>query len=492
MKNIKKKIIVIGAGISGLSAASYLARDGYDVTILEKNNYAGGRIRQLKVNDFTFDMGPSWYWMPDIFERFYNDFNHNTSDFYELERIDPSYKIFWEDKTTSLIPANYSKLKQLFDSIENGSGEKLDKYLEDAKIKYEVGMGEFVERPSISIKEYLDPLLITNSMKLDLLKSITSSISKKFQNKKLKQLLEFPVLFLGAKPSKTPALYSMMNYADIKLGTWYPVGGMFEISKAFTSIAIEQGVKIILNQPVEKVLVKNNNINQVITNVDKYESDAVINCSDYHHFEQNILDEEYRMYDNNYWESRVFAPTCLLFYLGINKKLSGIEHHNLFFDADFKSHSDDIYDKHRWPKEPLFYLSATSKSDTTAPEGYENLFILIPLSTNIKETESIIDKYYDMVIDRIENRIGQKFKDNIVYKKVFSRNDFIADYNSYKGNAYGLANTLLQTAFLKPKMKNNKISNLYYAGQLTVPGPGLPPSIISGRIASQLLKKELK
>jgi len=492
MKNIKKKIIVIGAGISGLSAASYLARDGYDVTILEKNNYAGGRIRQLKVNDFTFDMGPSWYWMPDIFERFYNDFNHNTSDFYELERIDPSYKIFWEDKTTSLIPANYSKLKQLFDSIENGSGEKLDKYLEDAKIKYEVGMGEFVERPSISIKEYLDPLLITNSMKLDLLKSITSSISKKFQNKKLKQLLEFPVLFLGAKPSKTPALYSMMNYADIKLGTWYPVGGMFEISKAFTSIAIEQGVKIILNQPVEKVLVKNNNINQVITNVDKYESDAVINCSDYHHFEQNILEEEYRMYDNNYWESRVFAPTCLLFYLGINKKLSGIEHHNLFFDADFKSHSDDIYDKHRWPKEPLFYLSATSKSDTTAPEGYENLFILIPLSTNIEETESIIDKYYDMVIDRIENRIGQKFKDNIVYKKVFSRNDFIADYNSYKGNAYGLANTLLQTAFLKPKMKNNKISNLYYAGQLTVPGPGLPPSIISGRIASQLLKKELK
>lgn len=492
MKNIKKKIIVIGAGISGLSAASYLARDGYDVTILEKNNYTGGRIRQLKVNDFTFDMGPSWYWMPDIFERFYNDFNHNTSDFYELERIDPSYKIFWEDKTTSLIPANYSKLKQLFDSIENGSGEKLDKYLEDAKIKYEVGMGDFVERPSISIKEYLDPLLITNSMKLDLLKSITSSISKKFQNKKLKQLLEFPVLFLGAKPSKTPALYSMMNYADIKLGTWYPVGGMFEISKAFTSIAIEQGVKIILNQPVEKVLVKNNNINQVITNVDKYESDAVINCSDYHHFEQNILDEEYRMYDNNYWESRVFAPTCLLFYLGINKKLSGIEHHNLFFDADFKSHSDDIYDKHRWPKEPLFYLSATSKSDTTAPEGHENIFILIPLSTNIEETESIIDKYYDMVIDRIENRIGQKFKDNIVYKKVFSRNDFIADYNSYKGNAYGLANTLLQTAFLKPKMKNNKISNLYYAGQLTVPGPGLPPSIISGRIASQLLKKELK
>lgn len=459
---------------------------------MEKNDYTGGRIRLHEESGFSFDMGPSWYWMPDVFEKFYNDFGHKTSDFYQLERIDPSYKIFWDDNTSSNIPANYENLYALFESIEKGSGDKLDKYLDDARIKYEVGMGEFVERPSLSFTEYLDPKLITNSFKLDLLKSISSSISKNFENKKLKQILEFPVLFLGAKPSKTPALYSMMNYADIKLGTWYPMGGMYEIAKAFTKIAEEQGVKIILNQPVEKLLIDNGKITDVITNIGKYEADAVINGGDYHHFEQEILDKEFRKYDEKYWDSRVFAPTCLLFYLGINKQLDGVEHHNLFFDTDFEKHSADIYDTHNWPKEPLFYLSATSKTDRTAPEGYENLFILIPLSTELDETDQIIENYYDMVIDRIEKKIDQKFKDNIIYKKIFARKDFMSDYNSYKGNAYGLANTLLQTGFLKPKMKNDKISNLYYAGQLTVPGPGLPPSILSGKIAAKLLLKEQK
>lgn len=459
---------------------------------MEKNNYTGGRIRLHEEDSFTFDMGPSWYWMPDVFEKFYADFEHTTSDFYKLKRIDPSYKIFWDDNTSNNIPADYDELKSLFESIEKGSAARLDKYLDDARIKYEVGMGEFVERPSLSFTEYLDPKLITNSFKLDLLKSISSSIGKKFENSKLKQILEFPVLFLGAKPSKTPALYSMMNYADIKLGTWYPMGGMYEIAKAFTQIATEQGVKIVLNQPVEKVLINNGKITDVITNIGKYEADAVLNSADYNHFDQYILDKEYRKYDEKYWDSRVFAPTCLLFYLGVDKKLNGVEHHNLFFDTDFDKHSEDIYDTHKWPKEPLFYLSATSKTDKTAPEGCENLFILIPLSTEIEETDQIVDNYYDMVIVRIETRIGQKFKENIIYKKIFSRTDFISDYNSYKGNAYGLANTLLQTGFLKPKMKNDKIDNLYYAGQLTVPGPGLPPSILSGKIAAKLLLKEVK
>jgi phytoene desaturase len=489
MKN-NKKVIVIGAGISGLSAASYLAKYGYNVTILEKNNYTGGRIRLHKEAGFSFDMGPSWYWMPDIFESFYQDFGFTTTDFYNLKRLDPSYKIFWEDNTSNNIPASYEELKKLFETIEEGSGDKLDKYLADAKIKYEIGMGEFVERPSLSITEYLEPSLILNSFKLDLLKSISKSISKNFKNKKIRQILEFPVLFLGAKPTKTPALYSMMNYADIKLGTWYPMGGMFEIAKAFTKIATDLGVKIELNQPVEKIEFRKDKITHLISNKNKYQVDAVVNCSDYNHFEQSLLNKEYRKYDEKYWDNRIFAPTCLLFYLGVNKKIDGLEHHNLFFDSDFEIHSKEIYDVHSWPREPLFYLSATSKSELTAPEGHENLFILIPLSTELEESDSIIENYYNLVIERIEKRIGQKLKDNIVYKKVFSRNDFINDYNSFKGNAYGLANTLLQTGFLKPKMKNEKIRNLYYAGQLTVPGPGLPPSILSGKIAANLLNKE--
>lgn len=430
--------------------------------------------------------------MPDVFEKFYNEFGYTTKDFYNLKRIDPSYKIFWEDNTSSNIPADFEKLKLLFESEEKGSGEMLELYLKDAEIKYKIGMGEFVERPSLSILEYLEPKLITNSFKLDLLKSISDSIKKKFKNDKLRKILEFPVLFLGAKPTKTPALYSMMNYADIQLGTWYPIGGMYEIANAFTRVASEQNVNIEVDQSVKSVQIENNKITKVYTYNKEYEADAVVNCSDYNYFDQNILSKEYSEYNNKYWNTRVLAPTCLLFYLGVSKKINNIEHHNLFFDSDFDVHSSEIYDTHTWPKEPLFYLSATTKTDNTAPEGHENLFILIPLSTKLVETEAVIDDYYNMVLDRIETKTGENIRDNIVYKKVFSRKDFINDYNSFQGNAYGLANTLMQTGFLKPKMKSSKLSNLYHAGQLTVPGPGLPPSILSGKIAANLLHKELE
>lgn len=482
------KVTVIGAGISGLSAACFAAKYGHDVTVIEKNNEIGGRARQFAEKGFTFDMGPSWYWMPDIFEDFYNKFGYTTSDFYELKRLDPSYKIFWQDKTSTDILANFEKLKELFESIEKGAGEKLDEFLNEAKIKYEIGMNEFVKKPSISMTEYFDLRILKQALKIDLFSSITSSINKLFDNSKIKEILEFPVLFLGAKPEKTPALYSLMNYADIKLGTWFPIGGMYKIIEAFERIAKENGVKFELGQSVQNVDYHNKNITKVITNSNEYETDYVINSADYHYFEQKVLPKRLRTYSDKYWETRVFAPSCILFYLGVDKKIPNLEHHNLFFDADFNIHAENIYDNHEWPEKPLFYVSATSKTDETAPEGMENLFVLIPVSVEKQENNEIVDSYFNQVISRIEEKTGTFIKDSIVYKKTFTRKDFIDSYNSYKGNAYGLANTLLQTAFLKPKLKTNKINNLFNVGQLTVPGPGVPPSIISGQIAANLIK----
>lgn len=486
-----KNVIVVGGGISGLSAASYLSKYGFKVKILEKNQYFGGRIRKLEEDGFTFDMGPSWYWMPEIFENFYNDFDKKSSDYYDLIRLDPSYKVFWEDDTENEIPADYKELKELFESIEEGSSYELDNYLSDAKIKYDVGMGEFVMKPSLSAIEYLELDLLKNSMKLDLLKSISSSIKSKFKNKKLQQLLEFPVLFLGAKPSDTPSLYSMMNYADIKLGTWYPDGGMYKIAEAFEDISKVNGVELINNSEVQSVEIIDNKIYSIVANDKIFNTDIVVNASDYHHFDKNILPNKYSSYSDSYWDNRTFAPTCVLFYVGVNKKLQNLEHHNLFFDTDFDRHSEAIYKTNEWPREPLFYVSLTSKSDNTAPDGKENLFILVPLSTNVKTDENEINRIFDYTIKKIENRTKTSILDAIEYKKTFTREDFISDYNSYKGNAYGLANTLLQTGFLKPKMKSKKIKNLYNCGQLTVPGPGLPPSILSGKIVADLIKKEV-
>lgn len=479
--------IVIGGGFAGLSAACFLAKAGCEVTLIEKNDALGGRCRAFEAEGFTFDMGPSWYWMPDVFERFYQSFGYTTADFYDLKRLDPSYQVIFEDGDVMSIPATYKELLDLFESYESGSGKQLEKFLKDGAYKYEIGMTEFVHKPSLSITEFLDWRVMSSFFKMDLFKSIAKEIRSKFKNPKLIQLLEFPVLFLGAKPENTPALYSLMNYADIKLGTWYPIGGMAEIPKAMTKIAKELGVKIKLNEAVKELKVTAaGSISSVRTELESYKADVVISAADYHHTETKLLSESYRSYSDEYWEKREMAPSSLLFYVGIDRKIDGLEHHNLFFDTDFDHHAHQIYDTHEWPDQPLFYVCCPSKTDaSTAPPDQENLFFLIPLAAGIPDDYVKREALFDILVGRLKKRMGIDITDHIVFKRSFCTDDFVNVYNSFKGNAYGLANTLMQTAFLKPKMQSKKVSNLIYAGQLTTPGPGVPPSLISGEVAAK-------
>lgn len=492
MSITKKKAIVIGAGIAGLSAASYLAKAGFDVTILEKNSSIGGRARQFKTQGFTFDMGPSWYWMPDVFEKFYNDFEKTTNDFYALKRLDPSYKVVWKNLEGIDIPANMNELEALFEKFEPGSSLKLKQFLKEAAYKYEVGINDLVYKPSLSLLEYADLRLLKGLVKMDVLSSMKSHIRSFVKHPFLIELLEFPILFLGALASNTPALYSLMNYADMSLGTWYPEGGMFKIIEAFEKVALSQGVKFELNAEVLKMDSEAGKIVSVNTKDKKYEADVIIAASDYHQIDQVVLKNEDKQYTPKYWDSRKLAPSCILFYLGINKKINNLLHHNLFFDTDFNKHADEIYTNIDWPENPLFYASLTSKTDlTSAPEGCENLFLLVPVSTELtNDSEEIREKYLDIMMDRLEKYTGESIKEHIIYKQSYGINNFKNDYNSFKGNAYGLANTLMQTAILKPRIKSSKLKNLYFAGQLTVPGPGVPPSIISGKVASNLIIKE--
>ncbi len=486
-----KKIAVIGAGFAGLSAASFLAKEGCDVTIFEKNESAGGRARKFSADGFTFDMGPSWYWMPDVFENYFAQFGHKVADFYELQRLDPSYKVYFEDKKGDNIPASIEEMYQWFDSIEKGSSTHLKKFLEEAAYKYEVGINDLVYKPGRSLTEFADLRLLKGIIKLHVFQSISTYIRKYFRHSKLIQLLEFPVLFLGAKPQDTPALYSLMNYADISLGTWYPKGGMHKIVEAMEKVAIQQGVKFQFNSTVEKIEVINGTAKGVFINGTLHEFDYVVGGADYHHVEQKLLEPKYRMYDKKYWDSRAMAPSSLIFYLGINKPVDQLLHHNLFFDESFDTHAQEIYDTPQWPSKPLFYVSCTSKSDgTVAPEGMENMFILIPVAPDLKDEEATREVYYDRVMERMEALTGQSIKEHVIYKRSYAHKDFISDYNSFKGNAYGLANTLRQTAILKPSIVNKKVKKLYYTGQLTVPGPGVPPSLISGQVtASEILKE---
>ncbi len=485
-----KKVVVIGAGFAGLATAASLAQKGFSVTILEKNETIGGRARKFETQGYVFDMGPSWYWMPDVFEQFFARFGKKVSDYYELIRLDPAYKIVFGANQEMAIPANMDELRAMFESYEKGSAKNLDLFLKEAAYKYEVGMNEFVFKPSHSILEFADWRVVKSLFRLQMLTSMSKHVDKLFKNTYLRQLLKFPVLFLGATPEDTPAMYSLMNYADLVLGTWYPKGGMFKIVEAMGKLAKEQGVQILTNQNVQKIETQNGKATKVITQAGSFEADFVVASADYHHIEQEVLAEKDRAYSEKYWDTRTMAPSSLLFYLGVSKKLNNLLHHNLFFDEDFAQHAQDIYKTPKWSERPLFYVCMSSKTDpTAAPEGHENVFVLIPTAPNLEDSEATREHYYGVVMDRLEKLTGQSIRDAVVYKKSYAHTDFKKDYNAYKGNAYGLANTLTQTAFLKPKIKSKKLSNFYYTGQLTAPGPGVPPSLISGQMVADEIAK---
>jgi phytoene desaturase len=487
---LKKKIAIIGSGFSGLTASAILSARDFDVHVYEKNTAIGGRARQLKAEGFLFDMGPSWYWMPEVFEKFYNRFDYTTSDFYKLIRLDPSFTIIFPGNEIMHIPDSIEKLYDLFESKEKGSSGKLKNFLADAALKYKVAMNGLIDKTATTWLEFINWNTIKHSFNMNLLTSYSSHVRKYFRHPHLISLLEFPVLFLGAAPSRIPALYSLMNYAAFNLGTWYPQGGFGVITDAMRNIAIKNGAVFHTGEPITKIIAGERSITKVITPNNEVQVDAVIGSADYNHIEQELLPEHLRTYSKDYWNSRALSPSALIFYLGVNKKIKRLDHHNLFFDEDFDKHVDDIYAYKKWPTQPLFYVCCPSVTDNTvAPEGMENIFILMPVASGITDNNQIREEYYNLLIRRLEKYAGENITSHIVFKKSYCLSDFTRDYNAYKGNAYGLANILSQTAALKPKVVSKKISNLFYAGQLTVPGPGVPPSIISGQIASEEVMK---
>lgn len=480
-----KKILIIGSGFSSLSAACYLAKKGHSVEVLEKNDSLGGRARQFKKDGFTFDMGPSWYWMPDVFESFFADFGKSVSDYYQLDRLAPGYQVVFGKDDIFPVDDSISKIAARFDEIEPGSGSKLEQFLAKARNNYEIAVKDLVYRPGVSPLELVTPQTIR---KVGLFfTNIRKQVEQQFKNPKLRSLLQFPVLFLGAKPESTPAFYNFMNYADFGLGTWHPKGGMYQIVDAMVRLGKSLGVTYHTSHGVDEILLKNGKACGVRVGTITFDADIVISGADYHHTE-TLLPKEKRAYSEAYWNKKTFAPSSLLFYVGLDKKLDSLAHHNLFFDVDFDAHANSIYDKPEWPNEPLFYVNLPSQTDPLmAPKGKEACFILIPIAPNLEDTPELRQQYFDIVLERMEQLTDTAIKPHIIFNESFCVKEFKEIYNSYKGNAYGMANTLLQTAFLRPKIKSKTVDNLFFTGQLTVPGPGVPPALISGKIVSEFI-----
>ena len=485
-----KRIIIIGSGFSSLSAACYLAKEGYEVSIYEKNETIGGRARQLKVNGFTFDMGPTFYWMPDIFDSFFADFGKRTSDYYKLVRLNPGYEIYFGKQDSIAVSANIEEIYQTFEKEEAGSSKFLKKFLKTAAFNYRISIDKVIYKPGKSILELIMPSTALRIFQF--FTSISTAVRKNIKSIKLRQILEFPVIFLGAKPSKTPSFYCFMNHADMTLGTWHIQGGMFELVKGMQTLAESMGVEIYTSSHVGSIEVAQGKATGIKVNGELQRADLIISGADYHHSEL-LLKKEYRNYTEKYWKKKVLAPSALLFYVGFNRKIERVSHHTLCFDTDFNLHAEKIYDTPDWPEKPLFYASFPSiTDDSLAPEGKEAGIFLIPIAPGLKDSEELREYYFEQIITRLETLTNQEIRKEVLFHKSYCVSDFTRDYNAYKGNAYGLSNILLQTAFLKPKVQNKHVKNLLYTGQLTVPGPGVPTTIISGKIAAELAKTYLK
>lgn len=488
---MSKKIVIIGSGFASIAASCYLARAGYSVEVYEKNAQLGGRARQFIREGFKFDMGPTWYWMPDVFERFFNDFNKKPSDYYDLQRLGPAYRVYFGENDFVDISDSIDEIRESFENIEPGASKQLDIFLNKAEKNYDVAIKDLVYKPGLSIFELISRKTIFEIPQF--LATIHDVAKKSFKSQRLRQIIEFPVLFLGAKPSMTPAFYSFMNYADLILGTWYPKGGMKSVVDGMIEMAKDLGVEFFTNSAVSQINCgPDKQVRSISIDNKEIPLDLLVSGADYAHTEQ-LLPEKSRMYKDSYWNKKIMAPSALLFYVAIDKKIENVEHHSLFFDVPFDKHAREIYDNPSWPKEPLFYASFPSVSDDTiSPKGKEAAIFLIPLAPDLEDTQELRETYFDIILNRLEKMTGQEIRSSILFKESYCVQDFKDDYNSYKGNAYGMANTLFQTAFLRPKLRSKKLKNLYFTGQLTVPGPGVPPSLISGKLVADLLIKDQK
>jgi phytoene desaturase len=487
----KKRIAVIGAGLSGLSSAALLAKKGFVVTVIEKQGAPGGVARSFKDKGFTFDGGPSWYLMPEVFERFFSEFGRKPSDYYKLILLDPSYQVFFKTHDFLTIKRDKEYTRQLFEGLEEGAGKKLEAYLQDAQYKYETAMAEFLYREYRSLFDFFNKKTMAGGVKLNLFQSLNKHIRRSFTNEKIQKILGYNVVFIGCSPFKSPALYSLMSHVDITLGVFYPLGGISRFVEAIYQVAVDHGVEFIFGEEAQAITVAKGRATAVTMEKETIEADGVLAAVDYHHAEQDLIPPPYRRYSSSYWHKRVLAPSAFIIYLGLNKKIPGLEHHNLFLSEHWERHFTAIFDRPAWPQDPSYYVGCPSKTDpTVAPEGGENIFILVPVAPDLDDSDAIRQRFSDRILSHLEGLLEVKLADSIVVKHIVTQRDFKQAYNLYKGTAMGLAHTLLQSALFRPSHRSKKVSNLYFSSHYTHPGIGMPMVIISSHIVADIIGRD--
>jgi phytoene desaturase len=489
-----RRVCVIGAGFSGLASAAILANEGFEVTLLEKNDRPGGRAMVWKESDYTFDMGPSWYMMIEAFDNFFSMFGKKPEDYYETMRISPSYRVFFGENEFFDIMDDINENYKIFDGFEPEGGKKLKKFIDKSQQMYNIALQKFLYKDYWTFGDLLDKSLIIDGLKLKIFTKLENYVKRFFTNDRARKIVSYHVAFVGASPPTSPAVYSLLAHCDMNLGIWYPMGGFGTIVDAMMKVGVEKGVDFKFNTEVLELVVEDNISKKVITNKGEIEVDLILNTGDYEHAEMELLEKENRSYQEKYWKKKMIAPSAFLIYLGLNKKLNNFLHHNFYFNSDWDKYFNQLFGSNpEWPEDPSIYITVPSKSDPSLipPDG-ELMTILVLVSSELEDPESNREPYFEKIIDKVEKITGESFRDSIVVKRIVTHEHFKKTFNAFKGTALGLAHTLLQTALFRPHHKSKKVKNLYYAGHYTHPGVGVPVSIISAQLACEKIIDDVK
>jgi phytoene desaturase len=486
-------VTVVGGGIGGLSAAAFLAADGAEVRVLEKNEQLGGRASRMHRDGFTFDMGPSWYMMPDVFERFFAQFDRQPSDYYDLEHLDPHYRVFFTDGDQVDVTGDREQLVDLFESYESGAGEAFRDYLETSQEHYETAMPHFVYEDRSRLRDYVDlDVLRAAPVGLSLLGTMEGHVADYVDHPKLRQLLQYTLVFLGGSPHNTPALYNIMTHVDVNLGVYYPDGGLGAVVDALVELGGELGVTYETGAEVTGMAGRPAGVRVETADQGSATTDAAVANADYAHVERELLSPSDRQYGDAYWEERTYAPSAYLLYLGVEGDIDPLAHHSLVLPPDWDRHFEQIFDDPAWPDDPAFYVCAPSVTDdSVAPADHSTLFVLVPIAPGLADGPEARADYRDLVLERLATHTGVDVRDRIVVEEDFCVSEFAERYNATQGTALGLAHTLRQTALLRPSNTSKTVDGLYYTGAFTTPGIGVPMCLISGEHTARAVRRDL-
>ncbi len=484
-------IVVVGAGFGGLSAAAYLADAGADVTVLERNSHPGGYAGRIERDGFRIDTGPSWYLMPEVFDRFFERFGRETEEFYELTALDPLYDVYWKDGDHARMPPDRAGQKALFESYETGAGDRLDDYLADAAEAYELGMDRFVYPSRSRLRDMLDTDVLRSVRALPKLRTMDDYVGSYFDHPKLRQIAEYKLVFLGGSPYNTPAIYTLMSHVDMNLGVYHPTGGIASVIDGMVTLATDLGVTIHTDTPVTAIEPADGATDgapafDVATDgAGDRRFDRVVANAAPTHVERDLLPDEHANREA-YWDSRTYAPSAYLLYFGVEGDIEGLEHHSLVLPTDWKPHFETIFDDPGWPEDPAYYVHVPSKTDdTVAPEGHEAVFLLVPLAPGIEDGPEPRERFRELVLDDLAKHAGVDFRDRIVLEESACVSTFADRFNAPEGTALALSHTLDQTGPLRPAHRAPGVEGLYYVGAYTNPGIGMPMCLLSGEHATE-------